>query len=309
MNPPSHVQRFLLENLDIRGAFVRLTDVWQALQRDRGYAPAVAKLLGEMAAISTVIAGNLKQPGRLTFQIQGHGPVSLLVIDCAEDLNLRGYAEAKSADVDGVDTDKLAALIGDGRLQLSLDVAGLDQPYQSLVPLEGASIAEVFAHYLERSEQQPAGVWLACDEQASAALFLQRLPGADTKEADGWRRALTLAQTVRADELLGQEAPTLLRRLFAEEEVRLYPSRAVIHDWPPEPEKIAAMLRTIGEAEVRTMLAEQGEIVIRDELSNHTYRYGEAEVAALLIPPVAGSTPCAQCGNSPSRKSPCGRNK
>ena len=29
--PPSHVQRFLLEDLDIRGAFVRLTGVWQAM--------------------------------------------------------------------------------------------------------------------------------------------------------------------------------------------------------------------------------------------------------------------------------------
>jgi len=278
VNPPSHVQRFLLENLDIRGAFVRLADVWQALQRDRDYAPAIAKLLGEMAAISTVIASNLKQPGRLTFQIQGHGPVSLLVIDCAENLNLRGYA--KGTDANGA--DNLATLIGDGRLQLSLDVAGLDQPYQSLVPLEGTSIAEIFARYLERSEQQPAGLWLACDEHASAALFLQKLPGADAKDADGWRRALTLAQTVRADELLGQDAPALLRRLFAKEDARLYPSRAVTHDWPPEPEKVAAMLRVTGEAEVRAMLAEQGEIVIRDELSNHTYHYGGAEVAALF---------------------------
>ena len=278
MNPPSHIQRFLLESLDIRGAFVHLTDVWQALRRDRGYAPAVAKLLGEMAAVSTVIAGNLKQPGRLTFQIQGHGPVSLLVIDCAENLNLRGYAKGTNAD----GADNLTTLIGDGRLQLSLDVAGLDQPYQSLVPLEGACTAEVFTHYLERSEQQPAGLWLACYEHASAALFLQKLPGSDAKDADGWTRALTLAQTVRADELLGQDAAALLRRIFAKEDVRLYPSRAVIHDWPPEPEKVAAMLRAAGEAEVRAMLAEQGEIVIRDELSNHTYRYGEAEVAALL---------------------------
>ena len=29
--PTSYVQRFLLEDLDIRGAVVRLTDVWQAM--------------------------------------------------------------------------------------------------------------------------------------------------------------------------------------------------------------------------------------------------------------------------------------
>ncbi|MDV7399603.1 Hsp33 family molecular chaperone HslO, partial [Arthrospira platensis SPKY1] len=76
--PDSFVCRFLLENLDIRGAFVRLDDVWQALQHDRNYPAPVAELLGQMCAVVAVIAGNLKQPGRLTFQVQGQGPVSML---------------------------------------------------------------------------------------------------------------------------------------------------------------------------------------------------------------------------------------
>ncbi|MDR1853644.1 MAG: Hsp33 family molecular chaperone HslO [Azoarcus sp.] len=278
--PASAVQRFLLENLDIRGAVVRLTDVWQALRRDRDYPTAVARVLGEMAAVAAAIAGNLKQPGRLTFQIQGHGPISLLVVDCSENLNLRGYAKCEGA-LPAADAG-LAALVGDGSLRLTLDLEGLEQPYQSLVPLEGDDIATVFAHYLERSEQQPAGLWLACDENAAAALFLQKLPGADAKDADGWTRAATLAATARDDELLTLEAAALLRRLFAEEDVRLFPPRPVLHDFPPEPEKVAAMLRALGEAEARAMLAERGEIAVRDELSNHTYRFGADEVAALF---------------------------
>ena len=126
--PESYVQRFLLEDLDIRGAVVRLTGVWQAMQTGRSYAPPVAHLLGQMSAVSAVIAGNLKQPGRLTFQITGHGPVSLLVVDCAETLNLRGYAKAEGAPAADELGDSLGELIGDGRLQLSLDIAGLDQP-------------------------------------------------------------------------------------------------------------------------------------------------------------------------------------
>ncbi|MDR2031206.1 MAG: Hsp33 family molecular chaperone HslO [Azoarcus sp.] len=279
MNPPSHIQRFLLENLDIRGAIVKLTDVWQSLQRGRAYPPAVAGLLGEMAAVSATIAGNLKQPGRLTFQIQGNGPVDLLVIDCLETLNLRGYARNGGTVADAAD---LAGLVGDGRLQLSLDMEGLEQPFQSLVPLEGGSIAEVFAHYLERSEQQPAGLWLACDPAASAALFVQKLPGADAKDADGWTRALTLAGTVRREELLALAPTALLHRLFAEEDVRLYPARAVTCHWPPEPEKIAAMLRALGEEEVRAIIDEHGEVVIRDELPNHIYRFDAEDIAAVF---------------------------
>lgn len=279
--PTSYVQRFLLEELDIRGAVVHLTDVWQAMQADRNYAPAVARLLGEMSAVSSVIAGNLKQPARLTFQITGHGPVSLLVVDCSESLNLRGYAKAEGTPQGGT----LADLVGDGRLQLSLDVEGLDQPYQSLVPLEGASIADCFEHYLAQSEQQPAGLWLASDAHAAAALFVQKLPGADLKDIDGWSRVQQLAQTVRADELLGLTAEALLGRLFAEESVRVFEPRAVTHDWPADPEKIANMLRALGEDEVRTLLAEHGEVVVHDDLSNHTYHFDTADVDALFRPP------------------------
>lgn len=279
--PTSYVQRFLLEDLDIRGAVVRLTDVWQAMQAGRGYPPAVARLLGEMSAVSAVIAGNLKQPGRLTFQVSGHGPVRLLVIDCAETLNLRGYAKAEGAPAGG----SLAELVGDGRLQLSLDVPGLDQPYQSLVPLAGESIAAVFEHYLAQSEQQPAGLWLACSPAAAVALFVQKLPGADLKDIDGWSRVQQLAHTVREDELLGLDAEAILRRLFAEESVRLFDARPVTHHWPADPDKVAAMLRALGEDEVRAILAEHGEVVVHDDLSNHSYRFDAADVDALFRPP------------------------
>jgi molecular chaperone Hsp33 len=280
-HPASYVQTFLLEQLDIRGALVRLTDVWQAMQQGRTYAPAVARLLGEMSAVAVVIAGNLKQDARLTFQIQGHGPVSLLVVDCNEALNLRGYAKAEGSPAG----QSLAELVGDGRLQLSLDAAGMEQPYQSLVPLEGGSIAECFEHYLAQSEQQPAGLWLASEPQAAAALFLQKLPGAELKDIDGWSRVMQLARTVRPEELLGLDPATLLGRLFAEEDVRLYPARAVTHDWPADPGKVATMLRALGEEEVRAVLAEHGEVVVHDDLSNHTYRFDAADVEALFRPP------------------------
>jgi molecular chaperone Hsp33 len=280
VNPASFVQCFLLENLDIRGSVVRLADVWQALLHNRAYPGVVARLLGEMAAVSAVIAGNLKQPGRLTFQIQGRGPVSLLAVDCTESLNLRGYARAEP-EVDNVGAD-LLSLVGDGRLQLSLETEGLAQPYQSFVPLAGVSIADVFTRYLEQSEQQPAGLWLVCDKTASAALFLQKLPGADARDADGWTRITTLAGTVKPGELLVLTPAALLHRLFAEEDVRLYAARAVTHHWPPEPEKVAAVLRAVGEKEIRAVLAESGELVIRDELSDHTYRFGSKDIDAIF---------------------------
>lgn len=277
----SHVQRFLLPELDIRGAVVRLDQVWQALQAGRDYPPAVTALLGQMSAICAVITGNLKQSGRLTFQIQGHGPVGLLVVDCTEGLNLRAMARV---DAEVPEQGDLAALVGDGRLQLSLDAPSMREPYRSLVPLEGDSIAEVFEHYLTQSEQQPARLWLACSPETSAALFLQCLPGATERDADGWSRVTQLAQTVKDEELLSLPAEELLRRLFAEEAVLMLDSRPVIHHWPPDRDKVVDMLRSLGEAEVRHILEEHGEVVIRDDLSNNDYRFDEDDVDMIFAP-------------------------
>ncbi|HJV28617.1 MAG TPA: Hsp33 family molecular chaperone HslO [Aromatoleum sp.] len=287
-SPKSYVRGFLLENLDIRGSVVRLDDVWTALQHNRNYPAPVGRLLGQMSAVSALITANLKQTGRLIFQIQGNGIVRLLVVDCTESLNLRAFAGYEG--IVPADTG-LRALVGDGMLQLTLDIAGLDQPYQSIVPLEGDSIAATFEHYLAQSEQQPAGLWLACSGDRAAALFLQKLPGADARDADGWSRIHQLAQTVKDEELLQLEPETLLGRLFAEEDVRLFEPRPVIHHFPPDRDKVIAMLRSIGEDEVRSILEEHGELVIRDDLSNHEYRFEPDEVDDLFNNPPAPDTP------------------
>lgn len=279
--PESYVQGFLLEDLDIRGAVVRLDGVWQAMLRGRAYAPAVRSLLGQTSAVAAIIASNLKQAGRLTFQFQGHGPVSLLVLDCNEELNLRGYAKAESAVVPG----PLRNLLGDGRLLLTLDVAGMAQPFQSHVPVEGDSIAQVFEHYLAQSEQAPARLWLAADGRAAAGLFLQKLPDADLRDSDGWTRAVGLADTLEDRELLTLPAEDILTRLFHEETVRVFEPRPVIHHWPMDWDKIRAMLRSLGREEVDAILREQGEVAVHDDLTNHSYRFTAADVVELFAGP------------------------
>lgn len=280
----STIQRFLLEDLDIRGAIVRLDDVWQALLAKRDYPPAVSDLLGAMSAIASVIAGNLKQAGRLTIQLQGHGPVSLLVVDVTEALNLRGYAKASD---EAAGKTGIADLVGDGQLLLTLDMPGLRHPYQSYVPIEGHSVADIFEHYLTQSEQQPAALHTAASSRSAACLFLQKLPDADRKDPDGWDRVTRLAATVREEELLGLSAEEILIRLFHQETVRLLDAREVTHEWPQAWDKVRDMLRSLGRAELDAMLAEHGEILIHDDLSNHEYRFDADDVAALFAEPPA----------------------
>ena len=276
------VQRFLLEDLDIRGAIVQLGDAWSAMQAGRDYPPAVASLLGEMSAIGILIAEQMKQEGRLTFQLQGSGPVSMMVVDCFSDLRLRGMARADGPVPTLPAGSSAAELIGQGQLALLLDLPLAREPYQSFVPLDGDSVAEIFEHYLAQSEQQPTRLLLAANGDQACGLLLQKLPDADVRDADGWSRVNQLLATIKPEELLGLPAETLLTRVFAEETVRVYTPHPVSYHCPYDRKKIASMLLQLGQNEAEAILSEHGEIVVHDDICNHEYRFNAADVAALF---------------------------
>ncbi|MCX7147804.1 MAG: Hsp33 family molecular chaperone HslO [Rhodocyclales bacterium] len=277
------VHPFLLEDLDIRGALVQLGPSWAAMTSRRNYAAPVRELLGELAAVTALIGSNLKTPGRLSFQLQGHGPVSMLVMDCNEQLQLRGMAKSELTADAAAHVAGIGDLLDDGRLVLTLQPETAETPYQSVVPIVGSTLAEIFEHYLEQSEQQPARLWLAATADTACGLFLQKLPGADLRDPDGWNRIEQLAATVHAKELaLPPEA--LLTRLFGEENVRLFAPRQAIWHCPRDEEKVRNMLLSLGRDEVEAILEDAEIIAIEDEICGHEYRFGP-EIVDELFPP------------------------
>ena len=277
------IHRFLLEDLDIRGALVQLGPSWAAMNSRRNYAAPVRDLLGELAAVTALIGSNLKAPGRLSFQLQGHGAVSLLVMDCNEKLQLRGMAKSGLSAEAAAHVKGIEELLGDGRLVLTLQPKSAETPYQSVVPLTGSSVAAAFEHFLEQSEQQPARLWLAATENSACGLFLQKLPNADILDPDSWDRIEALAATVQPEELL-LPPETLLTRLFNAENVRLYAPRQASWHCPRDEEKVRNMLLSLGREEVEAMLEDAEVIAIEDEICGHEYRFG-AEIIDELFPP------------------------
>ena len=275
---PGRVRSFLFEQLDIRGVWVQLDQTWRDMFTGRNYAPATLTLLGQMAAVTALLASNLKQAGRLTFQLRGEGAVSRLVMICNEQMQLRGMAH----EITALESGSLNQMLGDGYLTITLDAPDMRQPYQSQVPVQGETLAAVFEHYLAQSEQQAARLWLAANTDTAAGLFLQALPGATHQDEDGWNRVQILADTLKPDEILQFNSIELLTRLFPEEDVRVYDPRPVTWHCPEDWVKITAMLRSIGRAECESILQEVGEIHVHDDICNRDYRLSAAEVDKLF---------------------------
>src|SRR6266849_3895821 len=274
-----YVQRFLFENLDIRGRLVCLTGSWQRMLDGRGYPEDIAALLGHTTALNVLLGANQKGAGRVTLQVQGSGPVKLLVADCTSELRIRGMASYETPkSLPARERD----LLGDGRLSVTLEDVKSGKLYQSLVPLEGETLEQIFQHYLSQSEQVHAFLRLHADGGALCGLLLEKLPGADSRDADGWHRVTHLASTLTLDETRDAQPYDLLTRVFPDELMRVFRLYAVEYHCPYDEDKVKDMLRGLGREEVEAILAEQGAVVIRNEMCNHEYRFDARAIAELF---------------------------
>ena len=86
----NEVQSFLLEDQGIRGALVRLNETWRQIIAQHQYPVEVRRLLGESVAATVLLASGLKGHPKVSIQLQGEGPLRLLLIQCAADLKVRG---------------------------------------------------------------------------------------------------------------------------------------------------------------------------------------------------------------------------
>ena len=274
-----YVQRFLFEELDIRGRLTCLTGAWQRMLDGRRYPDNVAALLGRTTVLNVLLGANQKDAGRVTLQVQGSGPIRLLVADCTADLRIRGMADFRE---EAARETAERELLGDGRLAVTLEDMNSGRFYQSLVPLEGDNLEQIFAHYLSQSEQLPAYLRLFADGDAACGLLLEKLPKADERDPDGWNRVTQLAATLGLDETRDAQPYDLLTRIFPEELMRVFRLYAVEYHCPYDEDKVKDMLRGLGRGEVESILADHGEVVIRNAMCNHEYRFDAKAIGELF---------------------------
>jgi len=275
------LQRFVFSNSPVRGELVRLDATWQAVLDRHPYPPGVRRLLGEAMVCAALLAATLKFEGKLVMQIQGNGPVNLLVVECTSERTLRGLAHAR----DDVRSDApIREVVGDARLVITVDPTQGRQRYQSIVELEGDTLASAIETYLERSEQIATHLYIASNASKAAGLLIQRLPG-EMPDPDLWDRAVHLGQTIARDELLELPFEELLTRLYHEEDVVLFEAEPVSFRCSCSRDRVRDMLRSLGQAEVHATLAQEGRIGVHCEFCNRYYTFDAVDADLLFAQP------------------------
>jgi len=270
------LHRFVFEGLGIRGELVQLGASWQAARDIHPYPPVVAGQLGQALVAVALLSGTIKFSGSLIMQLQGPGPLRTLVAQATDRRTVRGMASWEGEVGEG----DMAAIYGQGRLVITAD-APSGERYQGIVAAEGENLAAALERYFVQSEQLDTRLWLFADEHHAAGLFLQRLPGKQG-EADDWGRVTTLANTVTAEELLTLDVQQLLHRLFHEETLRLYDPEPVAFRCGCSRERVAGMLRSLGQTAVDEIVEELGAVEVNCEFCNRQYRFDAVDVAGLF---------------------------
>ncbi len=287
---PDQLLKFAFRGARVRGGVVQLQTAWREMTAHHRYPPAVMRVLGEMVAAAALLATSIKFNGALVMQIYGDGPLQLLVVECQPDLALRATAKVRDEPIaDDISLRKLLNRGGGGRFAITLDPKDPrpgQQPYQGIVGLEGASVADLLENYMQQSEQLETRLWFASGDDAAAGLLLQRLPeggGHGLSETDdAWERVVALAQTVGSGELLNLAPDAVLHRLFWQESLEYYPPLAPRFECTCSRERIGRMLISLGQEEVDSIVAEQGSVGVTCEFCGRQYSFDPVDVAHLF---------------------------
>ena len=282
------LHRFIIEKTPIRGNLVNINRTYTSAVQHQDLPPVLRTALGQLMAASALLAATIKMKGAMVLQIQGTGPLKLLVVECTDELTMRATAKW-SGDLANL---AFVDLIGDGQFVITLDPRTGNQAYQGIVPLEGNNISEILQNYMQRSEQIETRIWLASDEDSAAGMLLQKLPDQPELDLDAWNRVIYLAETVTQNELLGLPAETLLRRLFAEEDVRLFEAQPIKFHCGCSRVSVMSMLRMLGQEEVQSIIEEQGNIQVHCDFCNAEYHFDRIDAeqlfsAEVMPPPIS----------------------
>jgi molecular chaperone Hsp33 len=291
------INRFSLENLHVRGEWVSLKSTWKEIQKTADYPEPLRHVLGEALAAISLLAESLKFDGSLILQIRGTYPVTMLVVQASSEGTVRAIAHW---DGELANNATFNELFGTGTMVISVENnpkpgQNKGERYQSLVSLDGESLADCLKEYFSQSEQLSTRLWLAANDDCVAGLMLQSLPSDDKidikDDQEGWNHATILADTLKDEELLTLDAPELLHRLYHEEDLRLYDAKSISFKCTCSQEKIDNAIYSLGEAEANELLKEQGDISVDCEFCNTKYTLDEVDVKRIFTKKESFSPP------------------
>lgn len=289
---------FNLDNNKFRGRIVRLENVTDEMFKLQKYPDNVGKAVAETAALGVVLADLMKFNGIWILQIQGDGPISVLVADVTSEGKVRAtakYDEAKMKAAQELrktegELEATPHWLGKGNLIFTVDQGKNTELYQGIVDLQGKTLAECAMRYFKNSEQIDTYLRLFVrkkgDGWQSAAILLQKMPQNGGKEAESednseevWREDKILTDSLTEAEIFDADLPLedILYRLYHEHRVAVNKTSEYFFGCRCEREKLRATLSGMSLQDIEEMV-ENGKVTAVCNFCGQTYVFDKSEL-------------------------------
>ena len=295
---------FFLENGAFTGRFVRLNQVLEAILGKHNYPLNVSSALAETTALAALCASMLKFEGLFTLQIQGNGPVSLLVVDVTSEGKIRSCAKfdaqklkqakqlRKTQDV----VESVAHLVGGGYMALTVDEQKGAKPYQGIIDLKGKTLTELALRYFKNSEQIDTALKLFVktpqgESQSFLAggILLQKVPLKGGKDAELnedassriWEDITAFTNSLKPDEVFDANLSSteILHRLFHANNLQISGTKNFSFGCRCNREKLLSALSSFEPKDIKEMTLENGNIEATCNFCSQKYVFTPDELS------------------------------
>ena len=282
------LHKFHFLDAPVRGIWVRLQSSWQDACNHRGYPQPVLDLLGQMMAVTTMVANNVREEPSIVLQAVGSGPVKLAFAECREHKFVRSIAKIDEDDPDSVfEKHTFRDLLGTGQLALTMLLKN-GSTYQGRVELDSDNLLINLENYFKNSEQLATHLKVSCREGTVTGCLLQLLPSQNTTDDEliqwdeiRWQQISSLFKGQSGEPREDQDTQQYLRDLYPHERIYLDEAIDLSFKCTCSRERGERAIRLLTVAELEEILATEKVVTVSCEFCGKTYLFDRMTVANL----------------------------
>ncbi len=279
------LQKFFIADGKVLITVIKDTELVEEARKIHNLTPTTTAVLGRCLTVAAFMASGFKDENqRLSFNIDGKGPVGKIVVSAKTGAEVKGYVENPSVDLpiraDGK-IDVGGAVGTNGEITVIKDL-GLKEPYTGKCKLVSGEIAEDFAYYFTASEQQPSAVALGVlvdknGVKTAGGIFIQPMPGCNDMVITMLEDICTNFTQV-SSVLDKMDVDEIIDYYFGHFDVKKLPSQTPKFKCDCNRELIERVIMTIGKKEAYDIISEDQKIEVGCQFCNKKYVFKKEDI-------------------------------
>lgn len=285
-----YIVRATAANAQIRAFAINSREMVETARQHHNTSPVVTAALGRLLSAGAMMGSMMKgEKDILTLQINGSGPVQGLTVTADSKANVKGYANVPDVILPPNKQGKLdvGGAVGIGILNVIKDM-GLKEPYCGQTVLQTGEIAEDLTYYFATSEQIPSSVGLGVlmnkdnTVRQAGGFIVQLMPFATDESIEKLEKNLMSISSVTSMLDAGLSPEGILEKVLEGLDPEVTDTLPSAFRCDCSRERIEKALISIGEKDMKAMIADAEPIEVKCHFCNTSYKFEVNELKELL---------------------------